>query len=104
MKTHVINSQLICPEYDREYPMMECGKGVYLYDRHGKAYIDGSGCTAAVTHIGHGVNTTCSFLDDIRKVLFSTLILHGSDNRHRGRRRGCSFPALPGELRSPALK
>ena len=55
MKTHVINSHLVCPEYDREYPMLEYGKGVYLFDRDGKPYIDASGCTAAVTHIGHGV-------------------------------------------------
>lgn len=51
---HLINSQLICANYQKEYPMIESGKGVYLYDKSGNEYIDTSGCTAAVTHIGHG--------------------------------------------------
>ncbi len=34
--------------------MIVRGEGVYLFDDAGKRYLDGSGCTAAVTHIGHG--------------------------------------------------
>ena len=30
------------------------GEGVYLFDDQGRRYLDGCGCTAAVTHIGHG--------------------------------------------------
>jgi adenosylmethionine-8-amino-7-oxononanoate aminotransferase len=51
---HIINSQLICANYTKEYPMIERGEGIYLFDKAGKKYIDASGCTAAVTHIGHG--------------------------------------------------
>ncbi len=54
MGYHVIHSQLICADYGREYPLLERGEGIYLYDRAGKRYLDASGCTAAVTAIGHG--------------------------------------------------
>ena len=36
------------------YPTVERGEGVYIYDREGRQYIDGSG-GAAVVNIGHGV-------------------------------------------------
>jgi len=36
------------------YPTVDRAEGVYIYDRKGKAYIDGSG-GAAVVNIGHGV-------------------------------------------------
>lgn len=62
MQYHVINSQLICAQYDKEYPMIESGKGVFLYDKSGKEYIDASGCTAAVTAIGHGVQEVVDVL------------------------------------------
>lgn len=39
------------PEHD--YPMAARGDGVYLYDRDGKQYLDGSG-GAAVSCLGHG--------------------------------------------------
>lgn len=55
MTSHVIHSQLICADYEAKYPMIVRGKGVYLYDDKGREYLDASGCTAAVTHIGHGV-------------------------------------------------
>ena len=54
MSYRVINSQLICAQYDRSYPAIVRGEGVYLYDEAGQRYLDGSGCTAAVTAIGHG--------------------------------------------------
>lgn len=60
---HIINSQLICANYEIDYPLIERGNGVYLYDKAGTEYIDTSGCTAAVTHIGHGV-------EEISKVLY----------------------------------
>lgn len=52
---HVIHSQLICADYDAEYPEIVRGQGVYLFDREGRRYLDASGCTAAVTNLGHGV-------------------------------------------------
>lgn len=62
MNKHVINSQLICADYEKDYPMVVMGKGIYLYDDKGNEYIDGSGATAVVTNIGHGV-------EEISKVL-----------------------------------
>ncbi|WP_053363872.1 aspartate aminotransferase family protein [Bacillus sp. FJAT-27251] len=45
---------LIKPALDEEYPVIDFGKGVYLYDMEGKKYLDGA--SGAVTaNIGHGV-------------------------------------------------
>lgn len=49
-----LNSQLILADYDRDYPHVVRGEGCWLYDEQGRRYLDGSGCTAAVTHLGHG--------------------------------------------------
>lgn len=47
-------SHLIKPVLDAVYPTIDYGKGVYLYDKNKKEYIDGS--SGAVTaSIGHGV-------------------------------------------------
>ncbi|NGQ97072.1 aspartate aminotransferase family protein [Brevibacillus sp. SYP-B805] len=47
-------SFVIKPELAKQYPFIAYGKGVYLYDKQGKAYLDG--CSGAVTaSIGHGV-------------------------------------------------
>lgn len=45
---------LIKPILKEEYPVIDYGKGVYLYDLEGKEYLDAS--SGAVTaNIGHGV-------------------------------------------------
>ena len=74
---HLINSQLICADYHKDYPLIERGEGIYLYDQSGKQYIDVSGCTAAVTHIGHGNEEVSKALYEQSKVLavHPTLIL-----------------------------
>lgn len=47
-------SFLIKPLLDEEYPLIDFGKGIFLYDSKGKEYIDA--CSGAVTaNIGHGV-------------------------------------------------
>lgn len=47
-------SYLIKPMLDANYPVIDYGKGVYLYDLEGKKYLDAS--SGAVTaNIGHGV-------------------------------------------------
>jgi adenosylmethionine-8-amino-7-oxononanoate aminotransferase len=47
-------SYLIKPILDTSYPVIDYGKGIYLYDKTGKKYLDGS--SGAVTaNIGHGV-------------------------------------------------
>ncbi len=49
-----LNSHVIKPVFTKTYPLVSHGKGVYLYDTHGKAYLDG--CSGAITaNIGHGV-------------------------------------------------
>ncbi|MEM9691059.1 MAG: aminotransferase class III-fold pyridoxal phosphate-dependent enzyme [Myxococcota bacterium] len=54
MPYHVLNSQLVCADYQRRYPWIVKGEGAVLTDREGKTYLDVSGATAAVTHLGHG--------------------------------------------------
>lgn len=54
LQTRTLNSQLILARYDRDYPMVVRGEGVWLFDADGRRYLDGSGATAAVTHLGHG--------------------------------------------------
>ncbi|WP_372661695.1 aspartate aminotransferase family protein [Cohnella sp.] len=45
---------LIKPQLGYDYPVVDYGKGIYLYDAEGNQYIDG--CSGAVTAgIGHGV-------------------------------------------------
>lgn len=48
--TNVIHRDL-----NKAYPTIVRGEGIYLFDADGKRYIDGSGGSAAVTAIGHGV-------------------------------------------------
>lgn len=54
MSKILLNSLIVCPDIDRNYPSITRGSGVYLYDDLGKEYIDASGCSAAVSNIGHG--------------------------------------------------
>ena len=41
--------------WDWEYPIMARAEGIYLWDTHGRRYIDGSGGSSVVTSLGHGV-------------------------------------------------
>src|SRR6476646_4790331 len=54
MENFLINSKIVCPDFDKDYPTIVYGEGVYLYDSLGKAYIDMAGGKAAVANIGHG--------------------------------------------------
>lgn len=47
-------SSLLKPLLNRDYPVVSCGKGVFLYDVHGNEYLDGSS-GAMTASIGHGV-------------------------------------------------
>ena len=61
---------VIKPVLDHHYPTIQYGKGVFLYDDQGKAYIDGS--SGAVTAgIGHGVQEIIdAMLEQASKVSF----------------------------------
>jgi adenosylmethionine-8-amino-7-oxononanoate aminotransferase len=49
------NIHAVHRDWDREFPVIERAEGIYLYDRDGRKYIDGSGGSSVVTTIGHGV-------------------------------------------------
>ncbi|MGB9699936.1 MAG: aspartate aminotransferase family protein [Thermodesulfobacteriota bacterium] len=54
----------------KDYPVVDRGEGIYLIDREGKKYIDGSG-GAAVVGIGHGVKEiTDAMVKQAEKVSF----------------------------------
>lgn len=56
-------SHLIKPVLDAVYPTIDYGRGVYLYDKNKKEYIDGS--SGAVTaSIGHGVPEIIKAIND----------------------------------------
>ncbi|GLB61175.1 aspartate aminotransferase family protein [Cytobacillus sp. NCCP-133] len=63
-------SNLIKPMLDTQYPMIDYGKGVYLYDIDGKEYLDAS--SGAITaNIGHGVKEIIdAMLEQAKKVSF----------------------------------
>jgi adenosylmethionine-8-amino-7-oxononanoate aminotransferase len=48
-------TNVIYRDLHKQYPTVVRGEGIYLFDADGKRYIDGSGGSAAVTSIGHGV-------------------------------------------------
>lgn len=47
-------SRVVFRDLERDYPVVERGEGIYLYDTRGRKYIDGSGGSSVVTSIGHG--------------------------------------------------
>jgi len=49
------NIHAVHRDWDRAFPIIERAEDIYLYDRSGKRYIDGSGGSSVVTSIGHGV-------------------------------------------------
>lgn len=50
----MFGTNLIKPVLDALYPVIDYGKGVFLYDKDGKEYLDA--CSGAITaNIGHGV-------------------------------------------------
>ncbi|NLR68490.1 aspartate aminotransferase family protein [Chitinophaga varians] len=53
MISSLIHSMIVCPDMDYSYPRITYGKGVFLYDEHGKKYMDASSGSAGVTNLGH---------------------------------------------------
>jgi len=47
-------SRVVFRDLERDYPVVERGDGIYLFDTKGRKYIDGSGGSSVVTSIGHG--------------------------------------------------
>lgn len=92
MDSHVIRSQLICARYDHDYPMLVSGEGSMLRDAEGRSYIDASGCTAAVTAIGHGVKEVADALAEqaTRLAVHPTHVFH-NETLERYLTRLCAF-------------
>ena len=49
------NIHAVHRDWDRDFPIIDRAEDIYLFDRSGKRYIDGSGGSSVVTSIGHGV-------------------------------------------------
>jgi adenosylmethionine-8-amino-7-oxononanoate aminotransferase len=66
----VSQSYLIKPMLNEEYPVIDYGKGVYLFDKDGKKYLDAA--SGAVTaNIGHGVTEIIEAMNEqAKKVSF----------------------------------
>src|SRR4051794_21095736 len=54
--TNPDTTKVIYRDLNGAYPTIVRGEGIYLFDAEGNRYIDGSGGSAAVTAIGHGVS------------------------------------------------
>ncbi len=66
-----IGASVIFRDLERQYPLIERAEGIYLYDTTGKRYLDGSGGSAAVTSVGHGVPEIIdAAIDQLRKVAY----------------------------------
>jgi adenosylmethionine-8-amino-7-oxononanoate aminotransferase len=57
-------TRVIYRDLHTAYPTVVRGEGIYLYDSDGNRYIDGSGGSAAVTAIGHGVEPVVQAIAD----------------------------------------
>lgn len=66
-----MQSNLIPRDYNSEYINVSHGKGIYIYDTSGKAYIDGC-CGALVSGLGHG-NTEIidAIIEQYKKIEFA---------------------------------
>jgi adenosylmethionine-8-amino-7-oxononanoate aminotransferase len=62
---------LIFRDFEKTYPVVERGEGIYLYDENGKRYIDASSGSVAVSNIGHGVAEVAQAIEaEIRKFAY----------------------------------
>lgn len=64
MINSLIHSNIVCPDWDKNYPRISYGKGVYLYDEGGKQYLDAAGGSAAVSNIGYGITEIADIMRD----------------------------------------
>lgn len=50
----LIHSMIVCPDMQKKYPRAVYGQGPYLFDDHGKKYLDASSGASSVSNLGHG--------------------------------------------------
>jgi len=66
------SSRAVLWDLKKHYPIVDHAEGIYLYDKEGRRYIDGSGGASCVTCIGHGVPEVIEAAEkQLRKVCFS---------------------------------
>lgn len=59
--------------WKRPRPVIDYGEGIYLYDKDGKRYIDGSSGTSVVVNLGHGVHSIVEAMyEQGKKVSFAS--------------------------------
>jgi adenosylmethionine-8-amino-7-oxononanoate aminotransferase len=86
-------------DWDREFPLIERAEGIYLYDSEGRRYIDGSGGSAVVTAIGHGVREVVEAMHS-QAQKFSFYPAHAFSNRPLLELGELLVGLAPGELRN----
>ena len=65
-----LNSYCFYRDWKKDYPVVEKGEGIYVFDKNGKRYIDGSG-GPCVVNIGHGVKEIIEALrEQLDKICF----------------------------------
>ncbi len=65
-------SRVVFRDLERDYPVVERGEGIYLFDTKGRKYIDGSGGSSVVTSIGHGSARVAAVMaEQARTIAFS---------------------------------
>lgn len=74
------NVHVVHRSWDRDYPTIVRGDGIYLYDSTGKKYIDGSGGSSVVMSVGHG-NKDVKFAMDEQMEKFSLVPAHAFTNQ-----------------------
>jgi adenosylmethionine-8-amino-7-oxononanoate aminotransferase len=92
------NIHAVHRDWDREFPVIERAEGVYLYDRDGRKYIDGSGGSSVVTTIGHGVKEISQVMYD-QAQKFSFYPAHAFTNEKFLELSDLVVSLAPGELR-----
>lgn len=53
------NNYAVMRDWNKNFPVIERAEGIYLYDKEGNKYIDGSGGSSVCTSVGHGVEEIC---------------------------------------------
>jgi adenosylmethionine-8-amino-7-oxononanoate aminotransferase len=82
MERILTNDYVFHRDFTKEYPIISYGKGIYLYDKNGKSYIDA--CSGAVAaNLGHGIEEIAQAIADqakkaafVHTMRFETDILH----------------------------
>ena len=93
------NIHAVHREWHRHFPVIVRAQGIYLYDKEGNQYIDGSGGSSVVTSIGHGVEEVGRAMYEQSKA-FSFYPAHAFTNEQFLKLADMVVSLAPGELRN----